>query len=70
MYKRQIQNEHSNIVRIEEDGRCVLNKEARKDTQEQLDAMQFSMQGIYAVSYTHLDVYKRQRLYKCSIFSL
>lgn len=42
-----IQNEHSNIVRIEEDGRCVLNKEARKDTQEQLDAMQFSMQGIY-----------------------
>lgn len=42
-----IQNEHSNIVRIEEDGRCVLDKEARKDTQEQLDAMQFSMQGIY-----------------------
>lgn len=42
-----IQNEHSHIVRIVEDGICILDEEAQEDAQELPDAVQFSMKGIY-----------------------
>lgn len=47
-----IQNEHSNIVRIEEDGICTLDKASRNDTQELPKTMQFSMQGVYEFAET------------------
>lgn len=42
----QIQNEHSNIVKIEKDGTCLFNKQEEVQQQD-VDVMQFSMEGIY-----------------------
>lgn len=43
-----IQNEHNNIVRIEEDEQITWRKEDEAKQQETLEAMSFSMEGIYA----------------------
>lgn len=42
-----IQNEHSNIVCIKKDEELIFDHQSDKETQELLDAMEFSMKSIY-----------------------
>ena len=42
-----IQNEHSNIVCIKKDDELIFDHQSDKETQELLDAMEFSMKSIY-----------------------